>query len=244
MILRNTIKWELRKYYYRAGLPLVYLVIAWVILLIMPVSRDDWNALIDSILIMLLTTMALWAMAVGLYMILFHPFSTAFCDLHKATLIEHQTSRPYAYKLYVRIVLNIITFFAGVGVLWVTLRILQRFETWVDRAWFSNMLADSPVVMLPLVFMFAVGAPLMLLFGWRYFDLVLSKRHNDIDGLDITAMLAAGALTGLFAFMERIFQWMPFPAAVVIVTIVYIVITIVAVLLISRFIDRFAEVSV
>jgi len=244
MILRNTIKWELRKWWSLLAWTFGVLAVLWAVLVFIPVPQEYWHDAFNLIIGTAILLAGANAAFLGLLMIFAYPFLLSFGDLHKSALLEHQTARPYAYKLFIRLVLNVITYMLGIGVLSVTMRLLQRFEMWVDRDWFSNMLADSPVILLPMVYILAVGAPLVLLCGYKYFDVALSGLGNKIDGLDATGFFATGALTGSFPFMERIFEWLPFTAALAIMTIAYIAIAIVAVILISRFLDRFSEVSV
>ncbi|MCL1884078.1 MAG: hypothetical protein FWF81_10055 [Defluviitaleaceae bacterium] len=189
MYIRATIKWELRKYMYRVGISIGFLLGSWAVLLLMPVPSDSWFAIFDAIAFILIFTAGVTAVLVGIYMVLIHPYYAAFGDFHKASLIEHQTSRTYSYKLCARILLNIFTYFIGLGSIWVTMALLQRFEAWADSDWFSGMLVDSTAFLIPMVFVFALGVPLVLLIGVNFLESALSGRGSNLDSLDVMLLL-------------------------------------------------------
>ncbi|MCL2203980.1 MAG: hypothetical protein FWB88_08575 [Defluviitaleaceae bacterium] len=244
MIWRSTIKWELRKYFYRVfAIGGGFLLAAWAVLWLLPVPQAHWHPAVDTLVFIVFFAMSVVSVLIGLYMILIHPFTTSFCDLHQATLIEHQSGRPYVYKLSVRVVLNVVTYFMGVGVLLLTMRLLSPFEAWVDRAWFSNMLADSPVVFLPLAGIFALGAPLTLLLGYKYFDIFIAKRTDKVAGLDVVGAMIASGLISFGTLWDSIFIWFPLAAGVTIFVVVNLFLAIFAIWTIARFIDHNAEVQ-
>ena len=141
--LRNTIKWEVRKW--RAHvLPFVLMVLAaWLVMLVLQMvfaPVGSWEDLLEygttvevTVMTFILTFGGVSAL-VGLAIATHYPVVSAigyeFC---KKNLLEHGSGRPYATAMAVRMSINVMTYVIGTGILTVTFLLMGRSSMYVCR---------------------------------------------------------------------------------------------------------------
>jgi|GEM_PF-2323009 len=239
-MMRHVLKWELRKYAIRVGVCAIPLAAAWLILLLLPVGGEGTPVWLSAVLWALLIMASVLAAGVALYMVLVHPFAIVLCAFLKSSVMEHQTGCTYKYKLSIHMVLNILTYLLGMGVLRITMGLLRRFEYWVDANWFSNMLDDSSLYLMSLLPMMAVGVPLVLVFSFKLMA-VYSAHNKNITFRSTLGNYAALLLTLLSTYAERLIAWQAFMLPIIIATSAVLMVA--AVWSVSHFVDHIAEVT-
>jgi hypothetical protein len=245
MILIRTLKWQVRKWLIIVGVLFLVFMPFLPLLAFLPVPQEGWHnayhvAVNNFIVPIALINLSLFSA----YMMIIYPIFTAFSGLAKTSLIEHQPGNSYIYVLASRLFLNLFTFALGIGTLRLTWRVMHRFE-YSQIAWVSNMLADYTFFaeLVPMVGIFTVGAPLLLLIACKYFDIMFDSRSDNIVGMDPGGEMLASGLIFIGLMWNRFIIWFPFAVGVTIIIAANVFFAISAAWAIARFIDRNSEVT-
>jgi len=239
-LLGFNMKWEWRRWWHNTAVPCgAITLIALVVLLIMPVPHEHWHGFIRSTLLALLIIALITAVVVAMYLMFVYPSLVAFRDLRATALLEHLTGGRYIHRLCVRLLINVVTFAAGFGIIWIGMLILQRFYD-ADIGWLTYLLADDndPVVILEIAHLFIFKIPLMLLATIKlvYPFQNAGTRINESSSGGAMALFAALLIDG------RLFGQSPTALEAIIRGTATAILIVAAVILISRKYDKTLEV--
>lgn len=248
--LRTTVKWELRKWWRHimiASVPLMWLPL----FLFIPIPQEHWADtlpmdILRGFMLYAIIASGLMMLLSGLYMMLVYPFSMVFTHRNSSTLLERGSGRSYGYQMCTRLVLNILTFCIGIGILWLTMRIGQRF-TAIDIQWLQNFLAsDELYVFWEIFLLFTIILPLILRGCMIIFD--SAQNTTTLTGWEIYALTPCFVFLPMFVpvvntapqFLQRLLE--PLPAFVP--HALFAVLFVLTAACIVRLHDRHGEVNV
>ena len=165
MILIYTLKWQVLKWLVIVGVPFLVFVPFLLLLALLPVPQAGWHNVYHEIVNGFAVPTALATLGVlGVYMMIYPLFTVFGAAVCGGALIEHRPGHSYIHILCTRLLLNIITFLMGIGVLRVAWELAHRFtDSEIGRL--GNMLADYYFFgdILSMIFVFALALPLLLL---------------------------------------------------------------------------------
>jgi len=258
--LKATIKWEAIKWWHHVGKWLGIVLSLWMVML-MPVPGIHWDATLPGavirIMIMVIVTGA-WiiAMVGALYLIFAYPFTFAISRFFiKSTVLEQGSSRSSAYHLSVRVILNIFTCAIGLGILFISLLIAQRFPMF-DVAWIFEITNNQGMsalfeLILSISLMTTAAAPLLIRTSALLTKVPAScrstiKPFKIRDDANLTYASFLIALQTWFSPMFPLPRFLRFITNgwhISITWVVFISLTVLSIYFLARAIDRFDDAA-
>jgi hypothetical protein len=200
--LLATIKWETIKWCNSA---LRYLLMALPFLLVLwlnPIPRDPMAG--DTLILYDLAILLFMVMpsVVGLLLIVFYPiFSMAIYAYMPYAMMEHGSARPMAMVLSVRMLLNMLTFWLGIGLQATLAPLFERYGP-ISSAWSVLDLSASDRFTLVLIFLaFSVWMPILIMF----IGLILRSTKSCKLEKVVLFMLYALFFSTVFLAMDHIY---------------------------------------